>query len=151
MHSLIVPMTAMTLFRVARRCELLTWKSARMYRLEPADCRNLLSHLHPRTSSLFFLRVLQNLRARTAACIDANGPSPLQPGAVNSLTFYSGSPSKKVIIFIRTGKCLTKRGARYCSDSSRSDCCFVSLTRNVCRVPGSRFSETWRCVIISDC
>jgi len=43
------------------------------------------------------------------------------------------APSKKVIIFIRTGKCLTKRIACYCSDDPRSDCCFVSLTRNVCR------------------
>lgn len=50
-------------------------------------------------------------------------------------------PGKKVIIFIRTGKCLTKRVACYCSDSSRSDCCFVSLTRNVCWISESRFSD----------
>lgn len=61
--------------------------------------------------------------------------------------------SKKVIIFIRTGKCLTKRVVCYYSDGSRSDCCFVSLTRNVCQVSGFRFSDrpVWRCVIISNC
>jgi len=57
--------------------------------------------------------------------------------------YISLFPGRKVIIFIRSGKCLTKRGARYCcADSSRSDCCFVSLTRRVCRLAGPRKSRS---------
>lgn len=88
----------------------------------------------------FFFLVFSRIRERTHAHIDANGSGSVCTAPLIRLRPIR-APSKKVIIFIRTGKCLTKRVACYCSDGSRSDCCFVSLTRNVCRVSGFRFSD----------
>lgn len=148
-HSLIVPETATTFFlfsRVAARYELLNVESARLPPLTPpTPTPDSLPRLQKLviirrreflSSFSFFRRPLEFASARARTSMQMAWA--LCTVAVNSLTSYSSSKQKGN--YFHSGRKVPNE-ASYCSDGSRSDCCFVSLTRNVCQVSGSRFSD----------